>query len=148
MSFEKFIGRSVDPRTAPVERGMLRLFTTAVGETNRYFTDDAWMKSQGYPGVMVPSTYLQAVKLGVLPALEFMLMAGVEVDIGKTFHAEERFIYRKKVFAGDTLTFVETLTDIYQKKNGELTFYVGDTAVTNQHGDDVGEVRCVTVVVK
>ncbi|MNL90008.1 hypothetical protein D3C87_2207250 [compost metagenome] len=44
-------------------------------------------------------------------------------------------------YAGDTLHFETTLTDVYDKKNGALHFVVSTTRITNQHGEHVGDMR-------
>jgi hypothetical protein len=49
-------------------------------------------------------------------------------------------------YAGDTLTFSQCIEDIYDKKNGALEFVVRKTFVTNQRGEPVASLRCVTVL--
>ena len=47
--------------------------------------------------------------------------------------------------AGEQLSFRQRIADIYDKKGGALEFIVRHTAVSNQRGEPVADLRCVTV---
>ncbi|MNO55784.1 hypothetical protein D3C76_462820 [compost metagenome] len=46
---------------------------------------------------------------------------------------------------GDTLHFDVRIADIYDKKNGALSFVVRESRVTNQRGEHVADLRSVLV---
>jgi acyl dehydratase len=56
-------------------------------------------------------------------------------------HGEQSFTYHRMAYAGDTLHFDGRITDVYDKKNGALTFVVMETKVTNQRGEHVVDIR-------
>lgn len=68
------------------------------------------------------------------------------MDYRSLLHGEQGFSYHAMAYAGDTLTFRQRIEDIYDKKSGALEFVVRKTHVSNQRGELVAELRCVTVV--
>ena len=127
-----------------IEKGRLRFFAKATGETNPIYTDEAAAKAAGYPSLPVPPTFLFAAELDagtLMPALHEM-----DVNLPRILHGEQQFTYLAPVCAGDTITVESRISDIYDKKNGALEFVVKDSTVTNQRGKQVAEMRSVIVV--
>ncbi|MOA65147.1 hypothetical protein D3C78_1914300 [compost metagenome] len=48
-------------------------------------------------------------------------------------------------YAGDTLHFDTTVSDVYDKKGGALHLVVNTTRVTNQDGEHVADMRSTLV---
>jgi len=45
-------------------------------------------------------------------------MKVLQVDLGRILHAEQAFDYHRMAYAGDTLHFDTTVSDVYDKKGG------------------------------
>ncbi|MCY1377485.1 hypothetical protein D9M69_650600 [compost metagenome] len=56
-------------------------------------------------------------------------------------HGEQSFTYHRMAYAGDTLHFASKIVDVYDKKNGALSFVVMESRVTNQRAEHVADVR-------
>jgi hypothetical protein len=131
----RFIGHVWAPFTVEVEKGRLRFFAEAIGETNPVYTDGA---------APIPPTYLFSLENEVPD--QYGWLASMGVDLGDLLHGEQSFKYHAMVYAGERVTFEPRITDIYDKKNGALEFIVKETKVTNASGKLVAELRNVLVV--
>jgi acyl dehydratase len=130
--------------TVLVEKGRLRFFAKAIGETNPVYTDEAAARAAGYRALPVPPTYLFCLENEVPDP--FANLTAIGVDLRKLLHGEQRFRYRAPVCAGDVVTFHPRIADIYEKKGGALEFIVKETAVTDAEGTAVAELRSVLVI--
>jgi hypothetical protein len=126
----KYIGQVFEPHTVEVEKGRLRFFLKAIGETK--------------PTDAIPPTYFFSLEMEKPEPFDWLLAMGVH--LGSVLHGEQSFTYYQMVYAGDKLTFESRIADIYEKKNGALEFIVRETAVKNASGALVAELRCVIVV--
>ena len=139
-----FIGRELAPSTLTLERGRLRFFAQAIGETDPVYTDVDAARAAGYADLPAPPTFLFAAELdsGQSGALLDLL----QIPLSKLLHGEQGFTYHRPACAGDTITVRPRITDIYDKKGGALEFIVEDSTATNQDGVRVGEIQRVIVV--
>ena len=140
----QYIGHRFEPFSADVEKGRLKFFAKAIGQTDPVYTDEAEAKRAGHPALPVPPTFLFCLEMespnpGALRDL-------LDFPVPKVLHGEQRFTYHAMAFAGDTLTFEQRIADIYAKKGGLLEFIVRETRVTNQHGTHVADLHGITVV--
>ncbi len=140
------IGRAIEPHSADVEAGRLRLFAKATGETRPEYLDEAAARAAGHPGLPAPPTFVLCLDLEM--ADPFKWIRDIGVDIRRVLHGGERFHYFAPVYAGDRLTFRSRVADILQKKSSAKTFVVKETEVTNQHGRKVAEMRATIVVLE
>ena len=127
-----------------LERGRLRFFCHAIGETDSVYTDVDVARAAGYADLLAPPTFLFGLEAegGRLELLVDLL----QVPLGKVLHGEQAFTYHRPACAGDTITMRSRISDIYDKKGGALEFVVRQTRVSNQRDELVAELRCVTVV--
>lgn len=138
------IGHALPAFEVEVEQGRLRFFAKATGQTDPVYADEVAARAAGHPGLPVPPTFLFCLEMeSPNPAAMRELL---KIDIGRVLHGEQRFDYHAMAYAGDRLRFEPRIADIYDKKNGALEFVVRETRVTNQHGQAVADLRCVTVV--
>lgn len=140
----KFIGHAFDPHSADVERGQLRLFAKAVGETNPVYFDVAAARAQGLRDLPAPPTF--AFSLNLLKPDPFAYLDILGVDLNHILHGEQSFAYKAPIFAGDTITITATITDIYTKKGGALEFLVQSFSARNQDNEEVVTMKSITVV--
>lgn len=141
---KKFIGTVLPKAVLEIEKGRLRFFAKATGETNPIYTDEAAAKTAGYASLPVPPTFIFAAELDANTL--FPMMQEMNVNLGRILHGEQKFSYFAPICAGDTITVESKISDIYDKKNGTLEFIVKDSIVTNPRGKRVAEMRSVIVV--
>ncbi|MFJ4291839.1 MaoC family dehydratase N-terminal domain-containing protein [Cupriavidus sp. NPDC089707] len=141
---KKWIGHEVGSSLLPIERGRLRFFAKAIGETNPIYTDEAAARDAGYADLPAPPTFLFAAELDSGAMFGLLDLLGVPHE--KVLHGEESFEYLGPVVAGDTVTVSSRIKDIYDKKGGALEFIEVESQVTNQHGNPIARMRSLTVV--
>ena len=139
----KLIGKVFPAHSAEVEKGRLRFFAKASGETSPVYTDEAAAQAAGYRSLPVPPTFLLSLMIDETDPLAWFKEVGI--DILSLLHGEQSFTYHQAVCAGDVVSFVSSVADIYDKKNGALEFLVRETRVTNQAGQHVADLRSVFV---
>ena len=126
-----------------VERGRLRFFAKAIGETDPVYTDETAARAAGHPSLPVPPTFLFCLEMERPEPFAWFPLVGL--DLARILHGEQMFTYYAMAYAGDTLHFDSRITDIYSKKGGALEFLVKDTRVINQQGVHVADLRSVTI---
>ncbi len=139
MADKSMIGRVMAHGAVEVEKGRLRFFAKAIGETDPAYTDESAARDAGHPALPVPPTFLFCLNSEVgdpIAALQVL-----QLDLGRILHAEQGFDYHCMAYAGDTLTFETRVTDVYDKKGGALHFVVQESRVTNQNGEHVADLR-------
>jgi len=140
----KHIGRVFPSYEVEIERGRLRFFAKAIGETNPVFTDEQAARAAGHPSIPIPATFLFTLEREHSHRFDYLQMLGV--DLHHVLHGEQSFVYHKQVYAGETVTFEPRIADIYDKKGGALEFIALETAVKDQHGAPVAELRSLIVL--
>ena len=127
------IGTVSEERVIDVEKGQVRLFAKAIGETNPIHFDDEAAKAAGYRGIVAPATFASCLRL--LAPAKIPTNEQMGIDYKKILNAEEDCQYEKIICAGDRLTLVTEVVDIYDKKGGALEFLVRETKITNEAGE-------------
>jgi acyl dehydratase len=145
---DQHVGTVSEPRIVDIEKGFLKFFARATGETNPIYSDEDAARAAGHRTLPAPPTYLFSLHLGA-PARRGNLLdpnGEMGVDQRCILHGEQKFVYHHPVYAGDRLTLTTTTSDIYSKKGGALDFIVQDTKAVNDAGDLCLEMTVVTVV--
>lgn len=142
---KKHIGRTTQPQTFDVEKGRLKFFAKAIGETDPVYTDEEAAKAAGYSALPAPPTFAFCLEMETNSLWDNIAAMGVPV--GKILHGSQTFKYLAPILAGDKITFVTKVSDIYDKKGGKMEFIVEDSTATNQHGTPVAELQRVIVVI-
>jgi acyl dehydratase len=145
---EKHVGVVSEPRIVEIEKGVLKFFAQATGETDPVYFDEEAARAAGHHALPAPPTYLFSLALSA-PAKRggvFDKEDGMGVDMARVLHGEQSFTYHRPIHAGDRLTLVTTTRDIYTKSGGALEFIVQDTQASNDGGELCAEMRTVTVV--
>ncbi len=139
MADKNLIGHKIGAYSVDVEKGRLRFFAKAIGETDPVYTDEAAAKAAGHESLPVPPTFLKCLESEGRDVVELLNLVGF--DLGRVLHAEQSFVYHKMAYAGDVLTFDGFISDIYEKKGGALQFVVMEARVTNQSGEHIADIR-------
>lgn len=138
------IGTDLTPQEVTIERGRLRLFAKATGQTDRVYSDVDAARAAGHPDLPVPPTFLFGLELDRDDAFAFLTDLGV--DLRRILHGEQKFVYYSPVHAGETLTVRPRITDVYSKRGGALEFLVKQTSVARTDGTVVAELESTIVV--
>jgi acyl dehydratase len=139
------IGTAQPEREVDVERGRLRAFALAIGETDPVYTDVEAARAAGHPDLPVPPTFLFGLNLG-RGAEDFAWLTDLGVDLRGILHGEQRFTYHALAHAGDTLRVAPRIVDVFEKKGGALRFLVRETAVRRTDGSPVADLRETIVI--
>ena len=139
----QYIGHTMPKFSATVEKGRLRFFAKAIGQTDPVYTDEAAAQAAGHPGLPVPPTFFFCLEMESPDPAAIRKLLGL--DYRRVLHGEQGFTYHRMAYAGDVLTFEQRIEDIYDKKGGALEFVVRKTRVSNQRGEHVADLRSVTV---
>jgi N-terminal half of MaoC dehydratase len=125
---DKAIALRLPPITTDVERGRLRFFATAIGETDPIYSDVDAAHRAGHPDLPVPPTFLFGLELDAPDPFGYLAELGV--DLRRLLHGEQSFTYHALAHAGDTLTLQPRIVDVYSKKGGAMEFLIKQTTVT------------------
>ena len=131
------------PITVDVERGRLRFFAAAIGETDPVYSDVHAAYQAGHADLPVPPTFFFSLELEAPDPMGYLGELGV--DLRHVLHGEQSFTYHAIAHAGDTLTLRPRIVDVYSKKGGALEFLVKKTEITRD-GELVAEATAVIVV--
>jgi hypothetical protein len=138
------VGTALPAVRSTIERGRLRFFAVATGVADSRYTDLEAARAAGYPDLPVPPTFLFGLKLDSPDA--FAWLVGLGVDLRRVLHGSQRFDYSRMAFAGDVVDLRPRITDVYEKRGGQLEFVVVDTAVSR--GDESIATLTETIVVR
>lgn len=116
------IGRKSERREIVVERGQLKLFAKATLETNPIYFDETAAQAAGHPDILAPPTFGNCLKQ-LTPPKE-LTYESMGIDYKSLLHAEEKIEYFQPFYAGDRLTLVTEVIDMFEKKGGALQFLV------------------------
>lgn len=133
----KFIGYRQPSFEAEVEKGRLRLFAKAIGETDPIYSDEQAARAAGHASLPVPPTFFFCLEMERADPYDWFHELGM--PLGQVLHGEQSFTYHRTAYAGETLTFSAELLDIYEKKNGALQFLVQRNFVSDATGAPVAE---------
>ena len=140
---KSWIGHAFPAFSAEVEKGRLKFFAKAIGETNPIYTDEVAAKEAGYRALPAPPTFtsvLDQESAEFLPVLDLL-----GIDIARILHGSQEFEYFAPICAGDTIRVEARIADIFDKKEGALEFVVMEHTYTNQ--DDVLTTRATSTMV-
>lgn len=144
----KYVGVASPPRVVDVEKGFLKFFAEATGESDPVYFDEDAAIAAGHPTIPMPPTYLFSLAMSA-PAKSgdlFDPVNGLGIDMRTVLHGEQGFTYHQQIYVGDRITITTTTSDIYAKKGGALEFVVQETRFENGDGELCAEARQVTVV--
>jgi len=139
----QWIGHEMEPSELALERGRLRFFAKAIGETDPVYNDVNAARAAGYADLPAPPTFLFAAELD--SGATAGLLARLDIPLARLLHGEQGFSYHCAACAGDTISVRSRIDDIYDKKNGALEFVVKSSRAINQRGELVAELRTVIV---
>jgi len=140
---KSFIGRKGEPVTMHVERGKIREFAGAIKDDDPLYFDEAYAAREA-GGIMPPVTFLQTASHWD----DGRGRPKVPFDLKRVLHGEQEYEFLAPIHAGDVLTAVSTVVDVYEKpgkRGGSMNFAVTETEYRNQQGTLVARARHITI---
>ena len=103
-------GRESKPVVNEIEKGAIRRFAEALGETNPIYFEEAAARAAGYRNVVAPPTFPTSLRAGG------DLREGLMLSPGKhLLQAEQSFEYARPIVAGDKLTVKSRIAEVAQR---------------------------------
>ncbi|MBA4603404.1 MaoC family dehydratase N-terminal domain-containing protein [Thermoactinomyces mirandus] len=129
--FQAFVGVESTPVKNEVEKGAIRKFADAIGDSNPIYRDEEYAKKTRYGKIIAPPTFSRTFDYGELP--------GFSVKRDGLIHGEQHFEYFRPIYAGEVLYCSTRLADVYEKKGklGRMIFLVYEQKGTDEEGKTV-----------
>lgn len=138
------IGVETPPVRLEIEKSTIQRYALATGETNPIYFDEETAARSRFGAIVAPPTFLSWFIKGIIPDQVFDL----ELGLPTALHTDDVVKAGEYVRAGDTITAVGLLSDVYirEGRNGPMLCQAGDVNLTNQRQQFVGMVRTVSVL--
>lgn len=122
------VGIESEPALYEVERGAIRRFAEAIGD----------LSPEYLRGEIAPPTFPTTFR-GTLP--------GVELDPKRILHGGEEYEYLRPIRAGDVITVVRRLQDVFEKQGslGAMTFLIVEAEGRDAQGEPVYRSRSTII---
>ena len=133
------IGYKFSSFQVELEKGRLRLFAKAIGETNPVYFDESAARDAGYRSMLMPPTFPFSLGREIADPTDTLTL--LNIDLASVLHGQQKFRYYASICAGDILCGQKQVVDIYDKKNGTLEF----VEVKTEFCDQTGELLCEAV---
>jgi acyl dehydratase len=129
-------GKTFSPYEFRVERGKIKEFADAIGDSNPVYRDPEAAAKAGFPGIPAPPTLLRTFLYETTEARDALKVK----DWSYIVHGEQEFEYLAPVVAGDVLTARDRIVSITEKESkraGTLQIAVIESTFVNQRGETV-----------
>lgn len=105
----ELIGHESEDILIEIERGAIRRFAEAVGDTT-----EACLR-----GEIAPPSFPTTIRIPI---------PGLTYDLARVLHAGQEYRYERPIHAGDRLRCRSRLQDVYQREGrlGQMTFFIVD----------------------
>ena len=128
-----FVGRKSEPSQIGIDAAQLKFFAKATDQRDPVFFDEAAAKAAGHCAIPVPPTFAFSLTLAAPEQAAFGLIK-VQANPGYVLHGEQGFSYHHLLYAGDEVSIVTEIRDMYEKKGGALRFLAQRSELRNQAG--------------
>ena len=122
-------GKTFPPYEFHVERGKIREFADAIGDSNPIYRDPAYAAKKGFSGIVAPPTLLRTFLYEPKAASEALKVK----DWSYIVHGEQEFEYFAPVIAGDVLTCTARITAKHEHDGKRLVDC--EFSAVNQDGE-------------
>lgn len=140
------VGKEFPPYAVTVERGKIKEFARAIGDSNPLYLDDRVGAASEWGDIIAPPTF--PITFRDEGADTNALLRELGTDISRLLHGEQEFEIHRPLQPGRTYLCRARVSDIYEKtgKTGPMAFVVRETTVTDSDNEIVAVMRGVTVV--
>ena len=144
---QRLIGREVTYIDEfEVEKGMIKRFAIAIGDSNPIYYDEEFAGTTAYGGIVAPPTFLfewNHHRHSALPPRERRaLFSGLERQ-PRLLRGINEYEVVQPVRPGDIITTKARIAEVYEKqgRSGQLVFMVIETDYFNQSKEMLGKSR-------
>ena len=134
---KNLIGKEYPAITLKVKKEILVAFSRSTGQVDPIYFDERTAKENGYPTIIAPPTFLTIIAMQQENPYEYLEKINVSLD--SVLHAGQDYRYFYPIFAEDVIEMKYRIDDVFQKKNGEITFIVFQSKYKNQDGLKIAE---------
>ncbi len=119
---KEHIGLTTERYKVDIEKGHIRRFCQAIGDTNPLFLDEQAASESAYGSLIAPLTFPVALS-------DETVAFPLQLDVRRMLHGEQEFIYHKPLRPEASYTAQMKVSDIYERegKSGKMQFIVLDT---------------------
>ena len=138
---KKKIGTEAEPITFEIEKGLIRRFVEAVGDTNPLWQDEEHAKKTKYGGIIAPPFLLCAAMTlhphPPEPKKVPLMVPGVLMPREHALDGGGEWEFFLPLKLGDTVTSCTRLANVFERegKAGKMLFFVYETTYTNQRDE-------------
>ena len=134
---KNLIGKEYPAITFKVKKEILVAFSRSTGQVDPIYFDEHTARDNGYSTIMAPPTFLTVIAMQQENPYEYLEKINVSLD--SVLHAGQDYRYFYPIFAEDVIEMKYRIDDVFQKKNGEITFIVFQSKYKNQDGLKIAE---------
>ena len=140
------VGMEFAPIVWEGERGKIREFALAIGDTNPIYHDREEARKAGYRDCPAPPTFLTVPMLwsGSMP----VMIDALKINFFMVLHGEEEYEYYQDIYPGDVITGTPRVTKMEEKtsKSGSKMDMISvEVVYTNQKNERVARSRSLLV---
>ena len=147
------IGIIGDTAIMEVEKGAIKRYADAVGDSNPIYWDEEYARNSRYGSIIAPPGFFgwptKWPREGPIfsEAAAEVKVALTRAGYGRSLDGGIEYEFFCPIRAGDVLTALPRITDIYERegKTGKMVFRILETTYTNQNGDLVAKVRQTSI---
>lgn len=139
------VGTKLQDYTVTVERGKIKEFCKAIGETNPIYLDPEAAKAAGYEDTPIPPTFQTTFVFWGYESF-WEDVSSMEIDIKKLLHMKEEYKYLKPIYPGTTIHASGGVTDV--KISGKLDTVAFTTTYKDDKGDPCIEAEMAIMIPK
>jgi acyl dehydratase len=128
----KQIGKTGEARTYEIERGAIRRFAEAIGDTSPLFNDEHDARKSRFGGMIAPPTFYRSLG-SPIPTVHIPALG----DSFRGLDGGSDWEYFHPIRPGDRITVQSKLVDLRESEGrlGPMIFTVVETSYTNQFGE-------------
>lgn len=144
----EWIGKPLSPTVFEVERGKIREFAQAIGDTNPIYYKLEAAQAAGYRDIPIPPTFPTTFGFWGKRA-DGQPSEDLGFPPARVLHGEEEYTYLAPIYAGDKLTGVRMVTSVKHRESkvGRMEVVVLETVYTNQNGEKVLRAKGVALII-
>lgn len=135
---EKTEGKELSPYTFFIEKGKIKEFVQAVGDSNPVYVDKVFATKLGYKDVIAPPTFGTSIDFWGGPDFpELCRLLGL--DPLQVLHGGQEYVYYREIYPGDEITARPKLAKFIRRqgKSQGIRMITLETEYYNQRGEKV-----------
>jgi len=134
---KNLIGKEYPAITFKVKKEILIAFSRSTGQIDPIYFDERKAIDNGHPTIVAPPTFLTVIAMYQENPYEYL--EKINVPLSSVLHAGQEYSYFHPIYADDVIEMKYRIDDVFQRKNGEITFIVFRAKYKNQDGVKIAE---------